>query len=82
MVQSSEINETGITIDALRELGSWSDVLRKETRLRACETARELGNPVVTSEILREAIVAACNEIVKRIRSESQGDRNNDIRAA
>ncbi len=83
MSQSPKVSETRVTIDALRELGNWNDVFRSETRSRACRIAVELGpEPLVTPEILREAIVAACTEIVERIRSESGGERENDTRAA
>lgn len=83
MSQSPNVNDTGITADALRELGNWNDIFRSETRLRACRIAAE-SHPglLVTPEILREAIVAACEQIVERIRSDSGGERENDTRAA
>ena len=83
MSQSPNVNQTCIAAGALRELGNWNDVFRNETRLRACQIAAESGtDSLVTPEILREAVVAACNQIVERIRSEFGGERENDTRAA
>ncbi len=83
MSQSPKVNEARITTEALRELGNWNDIFRSETRSRACRMAVESGvDPLVSPEILREAIVAACTEIVERIRFESGGERKNDTRAA
>ncbi len=83
MSQSPQTDGSSITDEALREFIDWNGVFRRETRSRACEIAAGRGaESLVTPDILKEAVLSTCAEIVERIRSEPGGERQNGARAA
>lgn len=82
MAHSSDSGTTEITPDALRQVADLNHMFRTTLRNRACEIAAKAGfPPVVTSTVLKEAVLGTCAEIRARIHSEPD-ERGQERKAA